>query len=171
MTKILNGFFSILKYILLIISFMLTFYIILSMYERLEKSVVEALPIFIPYLILFLLMSFNAIFRQEQVSKNFFFNLTACLVFGVFIFVGYRALFDEFMLARYRTDYGIAFQYFSDMVAPLRSMIYLLIASDLFLIFSHSKGNEVMEEKVVIEEEKVVEDEPKKRAGRPKKVA
>ena len=170
MTKILNGVFSILKYILLLVSFMFTFYIMMSMYERLEKSMVDALPTFIPYLILFLLMAFNLIFKQAQVNNNIFFNLTACLIFGLFIFVGYRALFDEFLLTRYRTDYGIAFQYFSDMVAPLRSMIYLLIASDLFLIFSHSKRNEVIEEKVIIEEEKVVE-QPKKRVGRPKKVA
>ena len=169
MTKILNGFFSILKCVLLLASFMLTFYIILSMYERLEKNIVDALPTFIPYLVLFLLMTFNLIFRHDAVNKNIFFNLTACLVFGLFVFVGYRALFDEFMLARYRTDYGIAFQYFSDMIAPLRSMIYLLIGADLFLILSHTKKNVVIEEKVEVEEEVV--QEVKKRVGRPKKVA
>jgi len=149
MTKILNGFFNFLKYVLLLISFMFTFYIILSMYERLEKSIVEALPLFISYFVLFILMSFNMIFRQKQVTGNLFFNLTSCLVFSVFVFVGYRALMDTELVTRYLTDYNIAFQYFSDMVAPLQAMIYLLIASDIFLIFTKKdeEKKEVIEEK------------------------
>lgn len=165
MTKILNGFFGILKYVLLIVSFMFTFYIIMSMYERLEKSIVEALPIFIPYLILFLLISFNMIFRQKQVTGNFFFNFTACLVFGVFIFVGYRTLMDEALVTRYQTDYLIAFQYFSDMVAPLQSMLYLLIASDIFLIFTKNKEEKTKEMKEEGKYEKVVRKRVQRKAA------
>lgn len=165
MIKILNGFFNFLKYVLLMISFMFTFYIILSMYERLEKSIVEALSIFIPYLVLFLLMSFNMIFRQKQVTNNLFFNLTACLVFGVFVFVGYRTLMDEAMVTRYLTDYNIAFQYFSDMVAPLNAMMYLLIASDIFLIFTkkEEEKKELVENKQ--EEKKVIKRKVSKKAA------
>lgn len=108
----------------------------MSMYERLGKSIFEAISIFIPYLVLFLLMSMNSIFSQKQVTGNLFFNLTVCLVFVVFIFCGYRALADDYMLMRYKTDYEISFHYFSDMVAPLKAMLYLLIVGDLFLIFT-----------------------------------
>lgn len=164
MIKILNGFFNLLKYILLLISFMFTFYIILSMYERLEKSIVEAFSTFIPYLVLFLLMSFNMIFRQKQVTGNLFFNLTSCLVFGVFVFVGYRALMDEAMVTRYLTDYNIAFQYFSDMVAPLNAMLYLLIAGDICLIFTKKSEDkkELVEE--ATKEKKVTRTRVKKAA-------
>ncbi len=136
MIKIINGFFSILKFILLIASFFLTFYIVMSMYERLEKNILDAIPIFIPYLVLFLLMAFNSIFHQKQVTGHFFFNFTCCLVFALFLFVGYRALADDYMLMRYKNDYHISFHYFSDMIAPLKAMLYLLIAGDFFLIFT-----------------------------------
>ena len=159
------GFFNFLKYILLLVSFMFTFYIILSMYERLEKSIVEAFSTFIPYLVLFLLMSFNMIFRQKQVTDNLFFNLTACLVFGVFVFVGYRALMDEALVTRYLTDYNIAFQYFSDMVAPLNAMLYLLIASDIFLIFSKNKDEKIKEFKEEEKHEKVVSKRVQRKAA------
>ncbi len=154
MIRIMNGFFSMLKFLLLGISFFVTFYIVMSMYERLEKNILSAIPIFIPYLILFLLMSFNLIFKQKQVTRNIFFNLTVCLVFGVFIFVGWRSLMDDYMLVRYKNDYQISFHYFSDMIAPLKAMLYLLIFGDLFLIFT--KKREPKEKIQSLKKEEVV---------------
>ena len=59
MEKIINGFFSILKFLLLLISFMVTFYIIMSMYQRLEKNIIECIPTMLPYVILLFLFIFS----------------------------------------------------------------------------------------------------------------
>ncbi len=143
MIKIMNSVFSVLKFLLLIVSFVMSFYIVLSMYQRLDKNYFDAIGIFIPYFLLLLLMCFNYVFHQKQVTGNIFYNLTCCLVFGVLIFASYRTMFDEFMLLRRTSDYGMSFHYFSDMVAPLKSMLYLLIVGNLCLIFSKEKEEKV----------------------------
>lgn len=141
MNKIFNGILCVFKFLLLFCSFALTFYVILNMYHRLEKSFFEALDIFIPYLILFILFSINHIFEQKNVTSNLFYNLTSCLVFLTFIVVGYRAIFDVNMVMNGKTDYNINFGYFADFVAPMKSMMFLLIGSNILLIISNFFGN------------------------------
>lgn len=155
MIKIINGFFSILKFILLMISFMCSFYIVMAMYQKLGKSIMDSLAIFIPYFILLLLFCLNYILGQKQVTKNLFYNLTCCMVFGVFLFASYRTMFDDFMLMQKQSEYGMSFHYFSDMVAPLKSMLYLLIAGNVCLMLS--KGKEKRKAPVVIPEKEVIE--------------
>jgi len=138
MIKVLNFFFSILKVILLIVSFMFTFYIIMFMFKRLSKDYMGTIDVFVPYLILFLLMAVNLIFSQKHVLNNLFYNITCCLVFGVLIICGYRAIFDEYMLSGIKMGYGINFNYYADIISPLKSMIYLLIASNVCLMISGS---------------------------------
>ena len=98
MKKIINGLCSFLKYVCLIISFGLTLFIILRMYTRLNKSLSEAIFIFLPYLLLLILFIVNSFFKKEGITKNIFYNITATLVFATNIFVCYRAVFDKNML-------------------------------------------------------------------------
>ena len=69
MKKIINGLCSFLKYVCLIISFGLTLFIILRMYTRLNKSLTEAIFIFLPYFLLLIL--FNNI-QKMGVNFNYF---------------------------------------------------------------------------------------------------
>lgn len=139
MIKIINNFLSFMKLLLLVVSFIMTFYIIMSLYQELGKSFMEAIPIFIPYLILFFLLAFNHILKQKQVTGNVFYNTACCLVFSVLIFVMYRVMFDEFMLSKSGSSTGMSFQYFSDMIAPLKSMFYLLIAGNICFMLTGDK--------------------------------
>ena len=116
MIKIINSFFSILKICLLIVSFAMTFVIIMSMYQRLDKSYMDAMGIFIPYLVLLVLMLLNYFLHQKWVTGHIFYNITCCIVFLVFIFASYRTMFDDYMLIRMRSDYNMSFSYFSDMI-------------------------------------------------------
>lgn len=143
MTKIINGFFSILKYILLVVSFVLTFYIVMFMYKRLNKDYIGALEIFIPYLLVLVVFAINLIFEQRTVTRNLFYNLTCCLVFGVLIFAGYRAIADKYLLSGIKMGYDINFNYYADILAPLKSMFYLLIGSNILLMFSGDKKKKV----------------------------
>lgn len=143
MTKIINGFFSILKYLLLVISFILTFYIVMFMYKRLSKDYIGTIEIFLPYILLLGTFTVNLLFDQKSVTKNLFYNLTCCLVLVVFIFAGYRAIFDKYLLSGIKMGYDINFNYYADMLAPLKSMFYLLIGSNIMLMFSDPKKKKV----------------------------
>ena len=57
MNKIFNWFLCFLKMLLLLISFVLTFYIIVNMYNRLEKDMIGAIYNFIPFVLLFILFA------------------------------------------------------------------------------------------------------------------
>ena len=132
----------------MVVSFVLTFYVVMFMFKRLEKDYIGTLQIFIPYILVLVVFTINLLFDQKSVTKNLFYNLTCCLVFGVLIFAGYRAIFDEYMLSGIKMGYNINFNYYADMLAPLRSMLYLLIASNIMLMFSGMKPKK----KVVVKE-------------------
>jgi len=132
--KVLNIFLSILKVILLFVSFVLTFYIIMAMYQRMGKNFLEALDIFIPYVILLILLLLNHVLGHKHITSNSFYNITCCLVFLLFIFVSYRTMFDNYMLLSYKNSYKMSFYYFSDMIQPLKALLYLLITGNICLI-------------------------------------
>ena len=111
MKRILNGLFFVIKWILLLSSFAITFYIILSMYDRVNKSLMEATSLFIPYVLILVLFMINIIFKQKSVSKNLFYNLTCCLVFSCICFVSFRALLDQNMVLNEIMGYNINFSY------------------------------------------------------------
>ncbi|MGN0973354.1 MAG: hypothetical protein ACI4OT_01280 [Bacilli bacterium] len=142
MTSIVNKIFSILKYILLIISFVLTLYIVIYMYHRLNKSLIQSYKIFIPFIIIFVLFCINFLFNKKKVQKNLFYNITCCLVFCLIIFVDYRTIFDTYMLANSKLGYNINFNYFNDFLIPLKIMLYgLSITNILLMINFKSKKN------------------------------
>lgn len=143
MKKILNTFFCFFKFILLILSFGISLYIILSMYKRIEKNIIESLPIFIPYIILLLLFFINITLNQKTVNHNIFYNLTCCFVFGCIGIVGVRAILDDNMLLNEIMGYNINFSYFSDFISFMKIMIYGLIISNICFM-THEKDKEDM---------------------------
>lgn len=136
MNKIINWFLFIIKMLLLLVSFVFTFYIIINMYNRLEKDIVGAISNFIPFILLFVLFAINLIFKQDSVIRCTFYNITCCLVFIMILFSVYRTFFDQNMVVMIRLGYNINFNYFADMIAPIKAMLYILCLSNLLLIFS-----------------------------------
>lgn len=134
MIKLINGIFSFLKVIMLLVSFVLSFFIIINMYRRLEKDMFDAIYNFIPFIILFLLFAVNFIFKQKTVNGCLFYNITCCLVFGMILVAAFRTFFDENMVVMIRLGYGINFNYFADIIAPMRAMLYVLCVSNVFLM-------------------------------------
>ncbi len=134
MTKIINGFFSILRFILLLVCFMISFYIIMNMYNRLEKNMLECIPTMLPFVLLLFLFLINFIFKQKTVNNCLFYNITCCFAFIVILFAAYRSFFDSNMVMILKLGYKINFNYFADVIAPMKSMLYLLIISNIFLI-------------------------------------
>ena len=145
MTKILNGIMNVLKMILLLGCFVLTFFIIINMYRRLEKNFIESISNFIPFILLFILFSINFIFKQKSVNNCMFYNITCCLVFIMLGFAIFRTLTDKNMIAMIRLGYDINFNYFADIIAPMKIMLYLLSISNVCLMFSETKKKENVE--------------------------
>lgn len=135
MKKIINTMLLGLRYILYLGAFAISFYIVLSMYNRLGKNMMESINIFIPYAILLIIFFINIIFRQKSVNNNLFYNLTCCLVFATTIVVGIRAICDTNMILNKVMGYNINFIYFSDYISFMKLLIYgLCISNILFMI-------------------------------------
>lgn len=134
MIKIINTILSFLKVLLLLVCFVFSFFIIINMYKRLEKNMMDAIFNFIPFVLLFILFAINIIFRQKSVNHCFFYNVTCCLVFVMILFSVYRTFFDRNMVVMIRLGYNLNFNYFADMIAPIRVMLYILSVSNIFLM-------------------------------------
>ena len=136
MISVFNKIFRVVKYLLLIISFVLSLYIINYMYHRLNKNILLSYNVFAPYIIIFVMYCINIVFNQKRVNNSLFYNLTSCLVFALIIFVDYRALYDNYMIAQTRLGYNINFNYFNDFVIPMEIMLYGLIITNVLLILN-----------------------------------
>ena len=146
MKKIINWILLVLKYILFIGAFASSFYIVLSMYRRLNKDIVESIDVFIPYAILLILFFINIIFRQKYVNQNIFYNLTCCLVFLTTILVGIRAIYDTNMILNKIMGYNINFIYFGNYIVFMKLLIYgLSLGNILFMVHF----NDVPREKTI----------------------
>lgn len=166
MTKIINVFFSILKFLLLLVSFMVTFYIIMNMYHRLEKNLADCVPTMLPFIILLFLFIINFIFKQRSVNSCLFYNVSCCLAFAIILFAAYRSIVDETMVMMLKLGYHINFNYFADVIAPMKAMLYLLIVANILIMIigkldSLKKKKLKVDAKIIQEESKIIQEEPK----------
>lgn len=134
MIKILNTILSYLKVLLLLVTFVFSFFIIINMYQRLEKNMINAIFNFIPFILLFILFAINIIFKQKSVNNCLFYNVTCCLAFLMLLFSVYRTFCDKNMIAIIRLGYNINFNYFADVIAPMKAMLYILSVSNVLLM-------------------------------------
>ena len=140
MKKILNIILAILKYILLLGAFAITLFIIVRMNTRLNKNFSAVIIELIPFIVIFLLLIINLVFKQGGVNNNIFYNLTSCIVFTTIIIVGYRAFADKNMVLNEKYGYGVDFNYFNTFISYMKIMLYGLSASNiLFMIPTKEK--------------------------------
>ena len=146
MTKILNKLFRILHIIMLPILLVATIYIVMFMFQRLEKEIfganfLEFLGVIFPYLLLIILNIINMFLKQNNVKDNLFYNTTAFLVMIVITVFCLRALFDQNMFLWHKYGYNMNFNYFSDQIAPMKVMLYgLSIANVVLMIDGYIKS-------------------------------
>lgn len=109
------------------------------MYNRLSKSLVECIPTMLPFVVLLVLFTFNFVLGHKAVNNNIFFNIACCMAFTVVLFAAYRTFTDYNMVMITKLGYKMNFNYFADVIAPMKAMLYLLALSDVFLIISDYK--------------------------------
>lgn len=145
MKQILNGLFYFLKFLLFIAAFAVTLFIMLGMYQRLGKNMMESMKVFIPYLLLIILFIINIFARQTSVTKNIFYNITCTLVFSTIILVGLRAMMDPNMVLREQLGRNINFNFFDYFIPFMKIMLYGLSISNLFFMFPFKKSEKKLE--------------------------
>ena len=156
MTKILNKLFRILHIIMLPILLIATIYIVMFMFQRLEKEIfganfLEFLGVIFPYLLLIILNIINMLLKQNNVKDNLFYNTTAFLVMIVITVFCLRALFDQNMFLWHKYGYNMNFNYFSDQIAPMKVMLYgLSIANVVLMIDGYIKSNNKSEKNLKV---------------------
>lgn len=164
MSKILSKLLSFLKYILLILAFAITFYGLMVTYKRLEKSLIDAIPVFIPFALVLILFIVDLFARKAKISENLLFNFTSIIVFTAIIIIGIRAKFDTNMILyyKYKIDYNPL--YFSDNLSSIKIILYCLAISNVFLLvknlFQKENTETVVKAKEVLEVKEGFIEEP-----------
>ena len=114
---------------------------------------------FIPFVLLFILFAINLMFKQKKVIECTFYNITCCLVFIMILFSVYRTFFDRNMVAMIRLGYDINFNYFADMIAPIKAMLYILCLSNVLFIFIGIDFNKIKKHEIKDDTLKVKKDD------------
>ena len=136
MSKILSRILGLLKYLLLVASFGGTLLGIIITYQRLEKDLIDAVPIFIPFGLALLSFIMSLFIKSNKIKDNLLYNFTACLVCGVILMVVLRAKFDTNMLIYYKYKIDFNPLYFADNLAAIQLMLYCLFGSNVLLIIT-----------------------------------
>lgn len=125
MTKFINNVLLVMRYILFILSFSVTIYGMNSYFSY------EIFVIIIPYILLLIAFVVDLCFKRRKILNNCFYNLTACLVFGLNIFIIFKSLYGNMMLNS--TNYNYFNVYYSFFIIMLYGLFW---ANILFLISS-----------------------------------
>ena len=164
MTKIFNKLFYYIKNLILPFLMFATIYIVVMMFQRLGKepfgaNFFEFFEVIIPYILLIILLLVNTFLHQDEVRNSLFYNLTSFLVMlTIFVFC-YRALFDKNLILWHKLKYDIDFNYFTDQIAPMKTLLYLLSAANVILIIKgYIKVDDDIKETQVIEPKEEIKD-------------
>lgn len=134
MKDILAKVFGFFKYILLIISFGLVFFGIMSTYSRLQKPLTDAVDVFLPFGLVLLSFMATLIMSSKLSQSKLLFNFVSCFVFIVTIIIGLRSMFDKNMLLFYKYQINFNPTFFSDNLSAIKVMLYMIFASNVLLI-------------------------------------
>ena len=134
MKDVLAKLFGILKYILLIVSFGLVFFGIMTTYSRLNKSLLDAVGVFLPFALVLIVFIISMVMGSKLSNSKLLFNFVSCLVFAVTIVIGLRSIFDKNMLLFYKYQINFNPTFFSDNLSAIEFMLYMIFISNVILI-------------------------------------
>lgn len=148
MKKIFNGLFYFLKFFLFFGALSLSLFIIVQMFQRLEKNIMDSVRVFLPFLLILIFFIVNILLKQKSVTENIFYNITCCLVFGTIIVVGLRTVLDSNMVLYIQLGRNINFNFFSYFIPFMKILLYGLSIANIFLMFTgkDKKKNKIAEQ-------------------------
>ena len=139
MIKIFNKLFNFLKILMALVSLGLTLYILIFMYQRLEKnpfgeSFFEFFGVLLPFILLIISFVLNIVLRHKNVTGNAFYNAGCVTALASILYICYRTLVDQNMVFFGKDGYGINFNYFADQISQIKVMLYIMFVVNIFLM-------------------------------------
>ena len=128
--------FGFLKYILLIVSFGLVLFGIMTTYSRLEKPLTDAFGVFLPFGLVLLTYLITLITSNELSKSKLLFNFVSCFAFVVTIIIVLRSMFDKNMLLFYKYQINFNPTFFADNLSAIKVMLFMIFVSNVLLIIS-----------------------------------
>lgn len=137
--KTFNKISEIIKICFLFILIPITFLLVIQLYSKNGRNIIDSMPLLISFVLLFTLFVINFIYKQESVNKNIFYNVTCILVFIFYTFIIYRTFLDKNILIILKTGSKINYDYFITMINPIKILLYGLSISNVLLILTNFK--------------------------------
>ena len=137
MSNIFSKLFFYLRYILIVVAFLLIFWGITFTYQRLEKPLSESFNVLLPFVLVFVVFIVNLFVAKRDCSENLLFNFGTVLILLVVILVGLRAKFDTNMLIYYKYNISYNSAYLADNLAMIESMLYIIFGSNVLFIIGN----------------------------------
>jgi len=136
MDKIINKILFGVKIIFLLISFVITLYILFMRMDLYDLSFLSIFSLFIPLLLVLIVFVFS--FFLNIGKDNVFFNLACVLVLISIIIIDYRTIFDSNIISNTK----ISIHYFDLAIGKIQIMLYLTFIANVLLIIYDKKNIE-----------------------------
>ena len=149
MSNIFSKVFFFLRYILIVIAFLLIFWGIILTYQRLEKPLSESINVILPFVLVFIVFVANLFIAKKACSENLLFNFGSSLILLVIILIGLRAKFDTNMLIYYKYNISYNSAYLADNLAMIESMLYIIFGSNILLIIGELFNKKVKKQDTI----------------------
>ncbi len=133
MDKIINKILFGVKIIFLLISFVITLYILFMRMDLYDLSFLSIFSLFIPLLLVLIVFVFS--FFLNIGKDNVFFNLACVLVLISIIIIDYRTIFDSNIISNTK----ISIHYFDLAIGKIQIMLYLTFIANVLLIIYDKK--------------------------------
>ena len=140
MKNLTNKVLLITKFMILIISFIWIMFILLNMYQKLDKSIdIDFIMLIIPFIILIILFFFNFTFKVDSVRNNILYNVTCNISLLSIVYLLYRTTFDKNMIYYFKDGYNINFTYFNEQNMYIKIVMLLMIIINIMLMLINTK--------------------------------
>ena len=123
-----------LKVIVLLIAFSLSLYISFMRVDYYNQSILNIIPLFLPFLLLLILFVFQFAFNKN--NGNLLNNLSCVLAFIAIIIICIRTIFDSNII----NSFGkLSFDFFTNQEVRMKLLLYLMLVGNLCLLYLDKK--------------------------------
>ena len=133
MDKLINKILFYTKIVFLLITVVVTLYILLMRIDINNMDAWSIFPLFIPLLLVLIVFIFSFILNVG--NENLLFNLVCVLVLLAIIFIDYRTIFDNNIISSTK----INLNFFDLQTNRIKVMLYLMFISNILLIIYEKK--------------------------------
>ena len=133
--NIINKILFYVKIILLLLSFTLSLYIMMMMYDKYSTGIGKLFLLFIPMFLS--LITFVVSFFFKDGNNSILFNVSSALALLAIVIICIRSLVDKNMVLNIKD--GINFYYFENQLRQIKILMYMIFFGNLVLFYKERK--------------------------------